>query len=150
VWGWGPNYSGQLGDGTFIQRLTPVKVHIPESLSGVIVAIAGGGFHSLALEQNGRVWAWGGNGYGQLGNGDTTDRWLPVRPVNMYEVTAIAVGFGHSLVLKRDGSMCAWGMNSYGGQLGDNTTIDRYTQVPVMGLPGVSAIAAGCFHSLAT
>jgi alpha-tubulin suppressor-like RCC1 family protein/uncharacterized protein YkwD len=150
VWGWGPNYSGQLGDGSITQRLTPVKVGVPESLSGPITAIAGGGFHSIALEQNGRVWTWGGNGYGQLGNGDNVDRWLPVRPVNVYEVTAIAAGFGHNLVLKKDGSVWSWGMNSYGGQLGDGTTIDRATPVPVMGLPGVSAIVAGVHHSLAT
>jgi alpha-tubulin suppressor-like RCC1 family protein/uncharacterized protein YkwD len=149
IWGWGSNHSGQLGDASLIQRHTPVKVHISETLSGPIAAIAAGGFHSLALEQNGRVWTWGGNGYGQLGNGDNTDRWLPVRPVNMYEVTAIAAGFGHCLVLKRDGTVWAWGMNSYGGQLGDNTTNNRSTQVQAQGLPFMSSIAAGTFHSLA-
>jgi alpha-tubulin suppressor-like RCC1 family protein/uncharacterized protein YkwD len=154
VWAWGPNYLGQLGDSTKIQKLTPVQVHLPPSPAGTIVAIAGGGFHSLALEQNGRVWAWGSNGYGQLGTGVfttiTAESLIPVRPLNLFGVTAIAAGFGHSLVLKRDDSVWAWGMNSYGGQLGDNTTIDRSIPVPVMGLPDIVGIAGGTFHSLAT
>lgn len=150
VWGWGSNYSGQLGDASLIQRHSPVKVQIPTTLSGPIVAISAGGFHSVALEQNGRVWTWGENGYGQLGSGDTTSRWLPVRPVNTYDVVAIAAGFGHSLVLKRDATVWAWGMNGYGGQLGDDTTVDRSTQVSVIGLTGISTIAVGGFHSLAS
>ena len=148
VSGWGANHSGQLGDSTTTQRLTPVKVQITQP-TGTIVNIAAGGFHSLALEQNGSTWAWGGNGYGQLGNGNTTDSTVPVRPANVFEVTAIAAGFGHTLVLKRDGGVWAWGGNGYGGQLGDNTTIDRHTLVQVKGLPFISGIAAGTFHSLA-
>ena len=149
VWAWGANSSGQLGDSSHLQRLTPVKVHMSPSLAGMIVAIAAGGVHNLALEQGGQVWAWGGNAYGQLGNGDTYDRWVPVTPHYMQEVIAIAAGFGHSMVLKRDSSVWAWGVNER-GQLGDNTTINRYTQVPVIGLPGVVGIAAGLHHSLAT
>ncbi|PWK61754.1 alpha-tubulin suppressor-like RCC1 family protein [Aminobacter sp. AP02] len=149
VLGWGSNNSGQLGDGSTTQRHAPVKVRIPDG-SGPISAISAGGFHSMALEQNARVWTWGGNGYGQLGNGDTTDRLLPVRPVNMHDVTAIAAGFGHCLVLKRDATAWSWGMNNYGGQLGDGTIIDRSVQVLVKGLPGISIIAAGTFHSLAS
>jgi alpha-tubulin suppressor-like RCC1 family protein/uncharacterized protein YkwD len=148
VWAWGANYTGKLGDGTNTQRLTPVRVDL--SSSTMIVAIAAGSFHNLALEQNGRVWAWGDNTHGQLGTGDTIDSFTPVQPVNVFEVTTIASGFGHNMVLKRDGSVWAWGMNSYGGQLGDNTIIDRTLAVPVMGLPDVVGIAAGTFHSLAT
>jgi alpha-tubulin suppressor-like RCC1 family protein/uncharacterized protein YkwD len=148
VWAWGDNSAGQLGDSSHVPRLTPVQVQTSPSVSGKIVKIAAGGVHNLALEQNGRVWAWGGNAYGQLGNGDTDDRWLPVRPVNMYQVAAIAAGFGHSMVRKEDGSVWTWGVNEH-GQLGDNTTTNRSTPVQVMGLPGITGIAAGLHHSLA-
>ncbi|MFN8677291.1 MAG: CAP domain-containing protein [Thermomicrobiales bacterium] len=149
VWAWGSNHSGQLGDnsGEF-RQLTPVPVMIPAA-SGRIVALGGGGFHSLALEQNGRVWAWGGNGYGQLGTGTTTDSPVPVRPLNVFDVSAIAVGFGHNLVLKNDGAVWAWGYNTYGGPVGDGTTFDRKTPVQVQGLQGIAAVAAGTHHSLA-
>jgi len=150
VWGWGSNHAGQLGDGTTQQRATPVKVQFPQGV-GPIVAVSGGGFHSLALDRDGRVWAWGANGYGQLGVGDKTDRPIPVQLSTMGQVTAVAAGFGHSLALKDDGSVWAWGMNSYGGQIGDNTIIDRPDPVRVQTLPGRIAIAAAgvSFHTLA-
>jgi alpha-tubulin suppressor-like RCC1 family protein len=96
------------------------------------------------------MWAWGGNALGQLGNGITTDSSVPVRPASIFGVTAIAAGFGHNLVLKGDGSLWAWGGNNYGGPVGDNTTIDRHAPVQVMGIPFISRVAAGTFHSLAT
>src|SRR5208337_1914046 len=65
VWAWGSNSYGQLGDGTYNDSLSPVKV---QGLSGVI-SIAAGKYHSLALKSDGTVWAWGSNNYGQLGEG---------------------------------------------------------------------------------
>ncbi len=57
VWAWGANGSGQLGDGTTIDKLTPVQV---SGLSSVI-AVAAGSFHTLALKSDGTVRAWGHN-----------------------------------------------------------------------------------------
>lgn len=149
VWAWGCNHSGQLGDDSGASRqLTPVRVRVPAP-SGRIVALASGGFHNLALEQNGRVWAWGGNGYSQLGTGTTQDSPVPIRPLNVFDISAIAAGFGHNLVLKQDGAVWAWGYNSYGGPVGDGTTVDRTVPVQVQRLQGISAIAAGTHHSLA-
>jgi alpha-tubulin suppressor-like RCC1 family protein/uncharacterized protein YkwD len=149
VWAWGANSSGQLGDSSLTSRLTPVKVHMsPSLIIGAIVAIAAGGVHSMALEQTGGVWTWGGNAYGQLGIGDNTDRWAPMRPHYLHGVVAIAAGFGHSLALKDDGTVWAWGVNNW-GQLGDGTTIDRTTRVQTVNLSGVTDIVGGLHHSLA-
>jgi alpha-tubulin suppressor-like RCC1 family protein len=60
---WGYNAYGQLGTGTFTTRASPVHV---KNLTQV-VAVAGGGWFSLALRADGTVWAWGNNSYGQLG-----------------------------------------------------------------------------------
>ena len=71
---WGNNGNNQLGDNTFSNRLTPIKVlgqYGTGYLSGV-TAIAGGNDHSLAIMNDGTVFTWGYNGYGQLGNGITT------------------------------------------------------------------------------
>jgi hypothetical protein len=73
AWGW--NVVGQLGDGTFTNRSTPVSV---SGLSGV-TTIATGWSHSLALLSDGTVRAWGYNEYGQLGDGTTTPSLTPVR-----------------------------------------------------------------------
>ena len=74
-----------------------------------MVAIAGGGDHSLALKSDGTVWAWGWNGYGQLGDGSTTNRLTPVPVSGLTGVVAIAGGDYHSLALKSDGTVWAWG-----------------------------------------
>jgi alpha-tubulin suppressor-like RCC1 family protein len=74
VWTWGYNYSGILGDGTTINRSTPVQVL---GLSE-IVAIAAGNGCSVALKSDGTVWTWGVNDYGQLGDGTTVSKNSPV------------------------------------------------------------------------
>jgi alpha-tubulin suppressor-like RCC1 family protein len=145
VWAWGRNNHGQLGVGDTIGRSTPVQV---SGLTNVI-AIAGNGWtHCLALKSDSTVWAWGQNYFGQLGVGDTTDRWLPTQVSGLTGIVAIAEGAGHSLALKKDGTVWAWGYNIF-GQLGDSTTIDKHSPVKVNNLSGVIAIAGGAAHSLA-
>jgi alpha-tubulin suppressor-like RCC1 family protein len=146
VWGWGSNAAGQLGDGTISnQRNTPVQV---SDLSDV-QAIDAGTVHSLALKNDGTVWAWGRNAEGQLGVG-TFDFFYttPVQVSNLSDVQAIAAGDRYSLALKNDGTVWAWGSNDE-GQLGDGTSTSSNTPVQVSGLSDVQDIAAGGFHALA-
>ena len=72
---WGSNFSGELGDGTTIGRLSPVDVI---SLTGSVSTISAGGDHSCALLIDGGINCWGDNSAGGLGNGDDT---LPYSPV---------------------------------------------------------------------
>ena len=81
-------------------------------------SIAGGRYHTIALKDNGTVWAWGSNSYGQLGDGTTTNKTTPVPVSDLTGVTAIAGGGYHTIALKEDGTVWAWGGNS-SGQLGD-------------------------------
>ncbi|WP_295392505.1 CARDB domain-containing protein [uncultured Thiodictyon sp.] len=108
--------------------------------------IAAGYDHSLALKPDGTLWAWGHNGYGQLGDGTTTDRLAPVNVLT--GVAAVAAGSSHNLVLKPDGTLWAWGSN-WIGQLGDGTATNRLTPVQVQVLTGVAAVAAGDYHTMA-
>ncbi|MDR2018958.1 MAG: hypothetical protein LBQ00_08890 [Syntrophobacterales bacterium] len=147
VWAWGKNSFGQLGDGTKTSRRTPVKV---PGLSDVTVAhLTAGSYHSLALDSNGTVWAWGKNSSGQLGNGTKTNRTAPaqVKGLSGVTVTAIAAGGDHSLAIKEDGTALAWGRNKF-GQLGDGTKINRLIPTPVVNLTA-KALTAGWYHSLA-
>jgi alpha-tubulin suppressor-like RCC1 family protein len=75
VWTWGWNYHGQLGNGTTTDSHVPVQV---SGWSGVAVSVAGGGYHTVAMKQDGTVWDWGLNDSGQLGNNTTTDSYVPV------------------------------------------------------------------------
>jgi alpha-tubulin suppressor-like RCC1 family protein len=144
VWAWGGNAHGQLGDGSNTDRWTPGMVTMPIP----VVAVAGGGHHSLALAADGTVWAWGSNYYGQLGDGTAIDRQSPVQVFGLANVIAVAGGGVHSLALRADGSVWTWGHN-WDGRLGDGTNTDRWTPVRVIGLTGVAAIAGGVSHSLA-
>jgi hypothetical protein len=146
VWAWGENWECQLGDGTRgPNRLTPVQV---SGLSGV-TNVAAGAYHSLAVKTNGTVWAWGYNGYGQLGNNTTASTSTPVQVSGLSNVIAVAAGDSHSLAVKTNGTVWAWGNNWY-GQLGNNTRYDhKYTPIQVSGLSNVTAVAAGQCHSLA-
>ncbi|MEV6977293.1 hypothetical protein [Kitasatospora sp. NPDC093806] len=146
---WGRNDYGQLGNGTTTDSSVPVRV---EGLNKVI-AIAAGLHHSLALREDGTVWAWGYNINGQLGDGTSTSRNVPAPVTGLAGVTRIAAGARHNLALAGSASSTvvkAWGYNAT-GQLGDNTTINRFTPVDTLGgwSGGVSLIAAGAFHSLA-
>jgi YD repeat-containing protein len=147
VWAWGYNAYGQLGDGTTTpRRSTPIQV---PGLSG-ITAVSGSRYHSLALRNDGTVWAWGYNGTGQLGDGTSTSRYSPVQVQGLSGITAIAAGGYHSLALRNDGSVWAWGYNAY-GQLGDTTYFDQLAPVRVYRYTaqGIKALAAGLYHSMA-
>ncbi len=155
VWSWGWDNSGQLGDNAGYgtpadDKSTPVQV---ASLTNII-AVAAGGYHSLALKNDGTIWSWGRDNYGQLGdNASLTNQPTPVQVASLTGIIAIAAGYDHSLALKSDGTVWSWGWDIY-GQLGDNAsygtaTDDKSTPVAVASLTSVTAIAAGAYHSLA-
>jgi alpha-tubulin suppressor-like RCC1 family protein len=74
LWTWGHNLGGQLGDGTDKNiRPSPVRIGTALDWSGMV----GGTFHTIALKTDGSFWAWGFNGFGQLGDGTTTTRLSP-------------------------------------------------------------------------
>jgi alpha-tubulin suppressor-like RCC1 family protein len=109
---WGANNFAQLGDGARVSAVIALPDRpTPRPVVGLtnVVAIAGGGNHSLALRSDNTVWAWGLNGHGQLGNGTLgglAGTSTPVRVVDLGdpefitdEVVAIAAGFSHSLAI---------------------------------------------------
>ncbi len=148
VWSWGLNIYGQLGQG----NNTP-RIYVPAQVNGLvnITAISAGTKFSLALKNDGTVWAWGDNNYYQFGNGNSTSSNIPVQLNTIGGISAIAAGHNHSLALKNDGTVWAWG-NNYYGQLGNGTDgqfADSKVPIQVNFLTGIIAIAAGNSHSLA-
>lgn len=116
-----------------------------------LISISGGASHSLALKNDGTVWAWGWNNRGQLGDGTNTAQNIAVQASNLNGVIAISSGDGYSLALKNDGAVWAWGSNSNGelgnGANGFNT--DQNIPVQTSNLNGIIAISSGYGHSVA-
>ena len=162
VYTWGLNQYGQLGNNTTTNSRSPIAVQVAGTpLAGkTIVQIAAGADHSLALDSDGALYAWGSNAYGQLGNGTTTNSSVPVAvkiagtPLAGKTIVQIAAGANHNMVLTSDGAVYTWGWN-YHGQLGNNTKTNSNTIVAVQTISTPIAgkkivkIAAGQGHSLA-
>lgn len=139
VWAWGANDVAQLGAGVtgFARHDIPLEV---QDL-GDVTAVAVGGWHNLALRDDGTVWSWGHNAQGQLGLGTNADQREPAMVPGLTGVKAIAAGYRHSLAVLNDGTVRAWGQNNF-GQLGDGTNTNRNTPVVVSELGGIKAVAA--------
>ena len=147
AWSWGTNTSGQLGDGTIVNKNTPAN------LAGTIKTfckISARFQYSIAIDKNGRAWGWGRNGYGQLGNNAITSQLTPVSVAGQIKTFCqISAGGSHSLAIDKNGRAWGWGYNG-GGSIGDNTTISKRTPVSVLGaIKTFCQIAAGQAHSAA-
>ena len=143
---WGNDYSGALGVGRQTFFFSPVPVQgLPGTLG--ILKLSAGTNHTLALLEDGSVWAWGDNTYSQLGDGTSTLRPAPVRVTGLARVRDIAAGEFHSAAVTDDGNVWTWGYGAE-GELGVVARITTPTPIRA-GISGVSRISAGARHVLA-
>jgi uncharacterized repeat protein (TIGR02543 family) len=134
VFTWGQNGSGQLGNDSVSRQESPVDItsrfgfHDHETVAD----IDAGSSHSLVVTSTGRVFAWGSNGSGQLGNGATSSQRTPFEITEHFDleeddkVIAITAGTTHTLAITSQGRLFAWGSNT-SGQLGYELQISRKT-----------------------
>ena len=125
LWAWGENFLGELGDGTTLNRSSPVQVGTDSDWE----SISAGTNHIVALKSNGTLWAWGYNYQGQLGDGTTANKTSPVQVGVDADWSAITAGSYYTIALKSNGTLWAWGFNDK-GQLGDGTK--GYQETPLM------------------
>jgi alpha-tubulin suppressor-like RCC1 family protein len=127
---WGHNGYGQLGTSNFTDSWVPQLV---SGLTAPVVSFSTGGFHALALLDNGTLWAWGDNSSGELGDGTTTLHPSPIMVGSgLLKTIELITGRVHSFAFLGDFSLFAWGDNG-GGQLGDGTQNTKLSPVPVVG-----------------
>lgn len=143
VWTWGPREN----KGPF-----PGGSDVPTQVPGLsqVTAIATGYEHNLAITSDTRVWAWGDNRYGQLGDNSGQDQEVPVPVRGLSGVVAVAAGRGYSIALTHDGRLWAWGGN-YHGQLGIGSYDNQRLAIPVPHVfnAPIASIACGDDHTLA-
>lgn len=149
LWTWGSNQSGQLGaetqeTGTDLEGTVIPLSSRPLQVMEDVASVSAGADFTVALKTDGTLWAWGGNDYGQLGNGSTTPSDLPICVLD--QVTAVSAGDYHVAALRADGSLWTWGDNLF-GQLGDGTRASRSTPAKV--LDQVTAVSMGGYHAAA-
>lgn len=145
---WGDNWHGQLGLGSNSDSLTPRLVSVSSNSSAV--TLDSGAFHTCLGMNDGKMYCWGYNSYGQLGNGGTTNSNSPIMvPLSSTQSpTSVLVGLFHSCSLFDSGDMACWGDNTE-GQLGDGSQTGQLIPNLVSLSAGVLSISVGHRHSCA-
>lgn len=144
LWAWGLNGSGRLGDGTVVNKSSPVQ--IGAGTDWAYVAAGGGNGFSVAIKTNGTLWSWGTNGNGNLGSGTTISRSSPVQVGALTNWSKVSSARG-SLAIKTDKTLWAWGANG-SGQLGLGSVVEVSSPVQVGALSSWESASAGQYHSI--
>jgi len=163
-WGW--NAFSQLGSNKNPNELSPIEVTTFEADEEDIVSLAAGKQHSLALTKSGKVFAWGSNSTGQIGNKGHDLSYTKPQEVKAYDkkrsdqqyteqllknIISIQAGDQHSVALKADGTVWTWGSNEF-DQLGQHDYIPTGTKrvaEQVLGLEDIVEINSYRSHNLA-
>lgn len=143
IWIWGDNFMGQLGNGTIgldAGASTPTQVGAASDWA----SISAGAFHNMALKNNGTLWVWGSDNFGESGTGQRN--LTPVQLGVASDWAGVRLGGYHSHAIKTDGSLWSWGSNVY-GQLGDGTTNGRNMPVQISSGVTWASVSSGIVHS---
>jgi hypothetical protein len=144
VWCWGYNAAGAMGPTIAIGSFASTPVQIPNLYA--VSAITAGNAHVCAI-QNGSLYCWGNNAEGEFGTGNTTNSSTPV--FSRSYAGTVSAGMYHTCVAESmTGGVICTGNNAY-GQLGNNSSTSSTSWVSSNNLSGVTALAAGYYHTCA-
>ncbi|XP_023729885.1 ultraviolet-B receptor UVR8 [Lactuca sativa] len=165
VYSWGRGTFGRLGSGSELDRLFPAKIEFNSTEKVKIVQVSAGSYHSLALSDDGSVWSWGHNTYGQLGvNGENslvpslvqvfnelhppsslTDE-LITKTESRLQISSIKAGGMMSLAIDNLGSLWMWGNCPPQDSLteGEFSLVPTYTPIPVWNFHGQTVVKVAC------
>lgn len=155
VWSCGYNSYGQLGVNSTQSWSVPKPVLGPGGVGVLtnVIQIDAGSLSSVALRNDGTVWAWGNGDNGTMGSGGGNN-YFPKQVPGLPQITKISIKGGHVLALDLNGELWSWGQNNF-GQIGNNTFTNVYSPVQVLDQSGtivlsnVEEIGTGMMHSFA-
>ncbi len=144
LWCWGSNDHGQLGDGTTVDKTTPI---CPTGMHTQVRAVSVGLLHTCALRTDDSVWCWGRGTEGQLGNSAAVTSPVPVQVQGLTGQKPVSLHSGgyFNFVILDTGMTRAWGYNSQ-GMLADGTIVDRSTPVSQVGMDDGALTLDGSRH----
>lgn len=126
LWTWGRNNYGQLGDETVSNKSSPVQT---KAVGTTWKQLSCGDTHMAAIKTDGRLWIWGRNNRGQLGDNTIIHKSSPIQTLASGDTwKEVACGREHTAAIKIDGTLWMWGFNT-SGQLGDNSLISKSSAV---------------------
>lgn len=148
LWGWGDNFTGNVGDGTTIARNTPVKVLLNISAT----AIAAGPLSSFAIGSDSYLYVWGNNDQNQLGVNNLNSTPWPTKTL-LTPASITSGGNLFSVEALLDGSVYSFGLNLYGelghGVISTNTTPNPNSGGVVPSLSNITVVSSGSCHTIA-
>ena len=144
LWGWGQNYyQGFVGDNTIFHRSSPVVIM---GAGATWNSVSTGYSFSVAVRSDGKLYTWGENSYGELGQNDTTNRSSPTQVGSTTDWSIATCGNQHCLAIKTNGTLWTWGAN-ISGALGINSTVHRSSPVQVGSMTDWTFVTAGTNNS---
>jgi alpha-tubulin suppressor-like RCC1 family protein/uncharacterized protein YfaP (DUF2135 family) len=158
LWAWGSTSDGQLGDGTIpiINESSPIRIGSVSNWQNV----SAGANHTMAIQSDGTLWAWGSNEYGKLAVpvNYNNNKCSPTRIATFSNWKSVSAGSQHTVAIKSDGTLWSWGDNFY-GQLGEGPVryfyagpvnyIDRDSPTKIGTRMDWQSVSAGSNHTMA-
>jgi len=144
LWCWGSNNSGQVGDGTTIDRWVPTHIGTATDWSSVV----GGSNYTCGLRANGTIWCWGANYQGQFGDGTTNGSFVPKQVSGFQDWRDLSSGENNTCGIREGGTIWCWGANN-SGQLGDGTTVQKLIPTQVGTEGGWTKVRCARYHTCA-
>ena len=145
LWLWGYNFLGQLGDNTIISKSSPVQI---ASGGTTWKQVNSGYYHTAGIKNDGSLWLWGDNSYGQLGDNTIISKSSPVQTISGGATwKQVACNYWYtSAAIKIDGTLWTWGYGGY-GELGNNSSFNYSSPIQtVAGGTNWKQIAGGKIH----
>ena len=146
LWSWGHNSQGQLGDGTTVNKLSPIQIGTSANWSRV----AAGDEFTMAIKTDGTLWGWGLNVNGALGDGTNLNKTVPTQIGTANNWSKISAGAWYTIAIKTDGTLWGWGLNDHiSGILGLGDTVNRNVPTQIGTDANWAKVICGADHTIA-